>query len=287
MKKQVLIELCLEPSCMPKGIEIKDLTVGTGDQATKDSVVVANVRMFLRRGDEVSSSPEFGTRRLIDLGRRECIAGLRYGIPGIRVGGTREIVISPHLAYGEVGIPTRIPANALLRCEVELLELREHKVLLPQDWLPGKILMLRNTPDVNDQLPDWSFAVHEGGNSRLTFRATISGKLQKPGGWIQVAIPMDAGESAELIQLAIDLPKQMPEDCVDWNSGWIDSQKGGTVIKDKRDGARCMFIHIKESGKDVCLMGVHQDSPAFRDSPFYKTIGRLIKPLLSAAPESS
>jgi FKBP-type peptidyl-prolyl cis-trans isomerase len=47
---------------------------------------------------------------VIDLGRRESIAGLRYGIPGMRVGGTREIVISPHLAYGEVGIPGRIPA---------------------------------------------------------------------------------------------------------------------------------------------------------------------------------
>ena len=46
-------------------------------------------------------------------------------------------------------------------------------------------------------------------------------------------------------------------------------------------------LHIKENGKDVCLMGVHQDSPAFRNSSFYKTIERLIKPHLSAAPEST
>jgi FKBP-type peptidyl-prolyl cis-trans isomerase len=66
----------------------------------------------------VSGLPLFGTKMVIDLGRRESIAGLRYGIPGMRVGGTREIVISPHLAYRAAGIPGRIPANALLRCEV-------------------------------------------------------------------------------------------------------------------------------------------------------------------------
>lgn len=134
---------------MNKGIETRDLTVGLGDEATKESNVVANVRTFLRRGDEVSNSPLFGAKRVIDLGRRECIAGLRYGIPGMRVGGTREIVISPHLAYGEVGLPGRIPANALLRCEVELLEIRQHSGVLPQDWLPGKILMLRSCQDTN------------------------------------------------------------------------------------------------------------------------------------------
>src|SRR6185312_9039480 len=90
---------------MPKGIEIRDLIVGTGDEAMKESVVAVNLREVLRRGDEVSRSPLFGTKTLIDLGRRESIAGLRYGIPGMRVGGTREIVISPDLAYGEVGIP--------------------------------------------------------------------------------------------------------------------------------------------------------------------------------------
>jgi FKBP-type peptidyl-prolyl cis-trans isomerase len=163
---------------MTKGIEIKDLTAGTGDEATNESIVVANVREFLRRGDEVSHSPLFGTKMVIDLGRRESIAGLRYGIPGMRVGGTREIVISPHLAYGEVGIPGRIPANALLRCEVELLEIREHSALLPQDWLPGKILMLRRCQDANDQQPGWTLTVHEGGNSWLSFFANSSGQAR-------------------------------------------------------------------------------------------------------------
>src|SRR5215469_4020920 len=136
---------------MAKGVEIEDLAVGTGDEATRENVVVVSVREFLRRGDEVSPSPLFGTRMVIDLGRRECIAGLRYGILGMRVGGTREITTSPHLAYGEAGKPGKIPANALLRCRVELIEIRQHSALLPQDYLPGKVLMLSRGRGANAQ----------------------------------------------------------------------------------------------------------------------------------------
>jgi hypothetical protein len=272
---------------MAKGVEIRDLTAGTGDEATKESIVVANVREFLRRGDEVSRSPLFGTKMLIDLGRRESIAGLRYGIPGMRVGGTREIVISPHLAYGEVGIPGRIPANALLRCEVELLEIREHSALLPQDWLPGKILMLRRCQDANDQRPGWTFTVHEGGNSWLSFPQKFGGRQQGQVRLSQVPIPLKAEESAGLIRQAMDLQKQMPEDCVGWDSGFIDMQKGGAVIKDSRDGTRCMVIHVLEGGKNVYLIGVHEDSLEFLDCEFYRTIERLIEPYLFNNPAST
>src|SRR6478752_973578 len=109
-----------------RGIEITDLRVGSGAEATTEDNVAVNVRTFLRRGDEVSYSPAFGPRMVIALSRRDCIAGVLKGIPGMRVGGLRQIVISPHLAYGESGVPGRIPANALLRCEVELIAIRDH-----------------------------------------------------------------------------------------------------------------------------------------------------------------
>jgi FKBP-type peptidyl-prolyl cis-trans isomerase len=272
---------------MTKGIEIKDLTVGTGDEATKQSVVVANVKMFLRRGDEVSRSPEFGTRMVIDLGRRESIAGLRYGIPGMRVGGTREIVISPHLAYGAKGIPGRIPANALLRCEVEFLEIREYNALLPHDWLPGKILMLHRDWDSNGQPLGWQLSVHETGNALLSFGQTVPDEQQKQVSVSQIPIALEAEKAAELIRQATDLPKLMPEDCVEWDSGFIDMQKGGRVITDNRNGLRCMVVQVRESGTTVSIIGVHQESAKFLDSAFYRTIELLIGPHLSSNPAST
>jgi hypothetical protein len=263
---------------MTKGIEIKDMTVGTGDLVTKQSIVAANVREFLRRGDEVSLSPLFGARRVIDLERRECVAGLRYGIPGMRVGGIREIVIGPHLAYGEAGILGRIPSNALLRCEVELLEIRKHSALLPQDWLPGKILMFRRCEDTNGQQPGWTFSVHEGGNSWLSFSQTIPDDKQRQVRLNQIPILLEAKKSTGLIRQAMELPKQISDGCVDWNSGFIDMQKGGAVTKDSRNGARCTVVQVLENGINVLLVGMHEDNSEFLRSAFYGTIERLIRP---------
>lgn len=264
---------------MPKGIEIKDLTVGTGDEATRESVVAVNVREFLRRGDEVSPSPLFGTRHLIDLGRRECMAGLRYGIPGMRVGGKREIIISPHLAYGKAGILGKIPPNALVRCEVELLEIRQYNALLPQDWLPGKTLTLSCYRDPNDQSPGWNLSMHESGNSLLIYGQAIPDKQPAKLRWTQIPIALDAQESAAVIREAADLPKQIPADCVEWKSEFIERRKSGE-IRDRRNGVRCLVVQVREGGTDIIIFGVHENSPLFSDTVFYRTIEQLIKPHL-------
>ena len=269
-----------------KGIEIQDLVVGTGEVATKDSVVAVDVREFLRRGDELNPSPLLGTRHVIDLGRRECIAGLRYGIPGMRVGGTREINISPHLAYGAAGIPGRVPANALLRCRVELREIRQHTALLPEDWSPGKVMILRSSGGANSKHDGWGLIVNETGAASLNFSRPVSRERQAQMCWTQIAISLEAEKSAELIRGALDLPKQIPEHCVDWDSGFIDQQKGGTLIKDKRNGAHCMVVQVVESGKTILMIGVHEESTMVRDSEFTRSINGLTTPYLSADPAS-
>jgi FKBP-type peptidyl-prolyl cis-trans isomerase len=52
------------------------------------------------------------------------INGLFYGIEGMRVGGTRRLRISPHMAFGGKGLPGTIPANAVLVVECSVLEER-------------------------------------------------------------------------------------------------------------------------------------------------------------------
>jgi hypothetical protein len=272
----------MRPHPQKKGIEVTDLTVGTGEESTSDSIVAVNVREFLRRGDEVSPSPLLGTRHVIDLGRRDCIAGLRYGIPGMRVGGTREIIVSPHLAYGEAGIPGRIPANALLRCRVELLEIRQHSALLPQDWLPGKVLMISRGKGASAPRLGWNFSVHEGGTTLLSFGESAPDGQHKHALWKQIPIPLEGAASTELIRSAIELPLQMPEDCVDWNSGFIDSQDGGRVIRDKRSGTSCMVIQVIETGKTLVMIGVHEESATFRQSAFFRTVEQLTMPYLTS-----
>jgi hypothetical protein len=49
------------------------------------------------------------------------IAGLFYAVQGMRIGGYRKVAISPHLAYGDKGIPDEIPPHAVLVAEIEVL----------------------------------------------------------------------------------------------------------------------------------------------------------------------
>ena len=132
-------------------------------------------------------------------------------------------------------MPGRIPANALFRCQVQLLEIRKHSALLPQDWLPGKTLLLSRSRGTNDQPPGWQLSVHESGNSWLSFGQATPDNQQNQVRWSQVPIQLEAEKSAELIRGTIELPKQAPEDCVDWNSGFIDR-------------TRCMVLQVIESG---------------------------------------
>ena len=69
--------------------------------------------MLLDRGETLVTE--------IRLERRSLMAGLFYGMDGMRVGGMRRLEIAPHLAYAERGVPGVIPANALLTAEVIVL----------------------------------------------------------------------------------------------------------------------------------------------------------------------
>lgn len=103
---------------MPKGVEIEELRLGEGAEAHRDTTVCVRYDLYLNRGDQVQSDVEC----TIDLSGREVIAGLRYGIEGMREGGRRKLRVGPHLAYGERGVPGKVPPGAVLIFEVELLQ---------------------------------------------------------------------------------------------------------------------------------------------------------------------
>ncbi|MGQ0627941.1 MAG: FKBP-type peptidyl-prolyl cis-trans isomerase [Phycisphaerales bacterium] len=102
-------------------LEIEDLKVGDGEEVKPNASVTAKYRGSLKSdGSEFDSSEVSNNGEPITFNLRGVIKGWTFGLPGMKVGGKRKLVIPWQLAYGETGAPPKIPAKADLIFEVEL-----------------------------------------------------------------------------------------------------------------------------------------------------------------------
>src|SRR6266511_5249936 len=103
------------------GLTIEDTVVGEGAAASAGRDVTVHYAGWLADGTQFDSSKEKQDPFEFTLGKKEVMAGWEEGLNGMRVGGTRKLVVPPQLAYGEAGAGDTIPPNATLTFEVELL----------------------------------------------------------------------------------------------------------------------------------------------------------------------
>jgi peptidylprolyl isomerase len=88
----------------PADLEIKDIWEGDGAVAKAgDTVSVHYVGVAWSTGKEFDSSWDRGTPLRFPLGAGRVIPGWDQGVQGMKVGGRRQLVIPPHLAYGDRG----------------------------------------------------------------------------------------------------------------------------------------------------------------------------------------
>ena len=102
------------------GLQITDLVVGECAEATPGQTVSVNYRGTLQNGKEFDSSYGRGPFSF-PLGAGRVIKGWDEGVAGMKVGGKRQLVIPPDLAYGSRGAGGVIPPDATLLFDVELL----------------------------------------------------------------------------------------------------------------------------------------------------------------------
>ncbi len=107
------------------GLKIKDLVVGTGEQARVGAIAVVHYTGWLLDGTKFDSSVDRGTPFEFLLGQGRVIKGWDEGVATMRVGGKRELTIPPELAYGDRGAGGVIKPGATLVFEVELLAVKD------------------------------------------------------------------------------------------------------------------------------------------------------------------
>ncbi len=106
----------------PNHLVIKDLIKGTGRAATPTSTVtVQYVGVLYKTGKQFDASWNDGTGSPVQFSLAGgVIKGWTQGIPGMRVGGRRELIIPPSLAYGKKGSGKTIPPNSTLIFVIDL-----------------------------------------------------------------------------------------------------------------------------------------------------------------------
>ena len=103
----------------PKHLVIKDLVKGTGKAATNTSTVTVHYVGTLTNGSKFDSSRDRNEGFTFKLGAGQVIKGWDQGIPGMKIGGRRELIIPASLAYGKQKQAT-IPANSALIFVIDL-----------------------------------------------------------------------------------------------------------------------------------------------------------------------
>lgn len=109
----------------PSGLQYEDTVTGQGAEAIAGKHVTVHYTGWLyengQAGRKFDSSKDRNDPFVFPLGAGHVIRGWDEGVQGMKVGGTRRLVIPADLGYGARGAGGVIPPNATLLFEVELL----------------------------------------------------------------------------------------------------------------------------------------------------------------------
>ena len=112
--------LAIEPLPGDEDLVINDIAEGTGPGARVGDTLIVHYEGTFEDGTKFDSSYDRGEPFEITIGVSQVIRGWHLGLIGMKVSGKRELIIPPHLAYGESG-GGPIPPNTTLRFTIELV----------------------------------------------------------------------------------------------------------------------------------------------------------------------
>ncbi len=114
-----------EMKTAPSGLKYQDLVVGTGQRVLFGQTVTVKYVGKLADG-KVFEEGKFDFR----LGEKDIIKGFNLGVGGgdgidaMKLDGKRLVILPPELGYGSEGNPPKVPPNATISFEMEVVKLQ-------------------------------------------------------------------------------------------------------------------------------------------------------------------
>jgi FKBP-type peptidyl-prolyl cis-trans isomerase FkpA len=105
------------------GLETGDISMGCGPAAGTTGTVHVQFTVWMQNGTRVITTRGPGQPpNSLALGDPQTLAFWRLGVPGMRVGGIRRLIVPPALAFGTAGNSSAgVPPNTTLVIDVELV----------------------------------------------------------------------------------------------------------------------------------------------------------------------
>ncbi|MBF1033016.1 MAG: FKBP-type peptidyl-prolyl cis-trans isomerase [Candidatus Nanosynbacter sp.] len=111
------------PIAKVDALQTIDIIPGTGAEVPAGATITAHYTGALcKNGIIFQSSHDFG--QPVTFGLDQVIRGWTEGVPGMKVGGMRRLIIPSDMAYGSVRAAANIPPNSDLVFDIELMDIK-------------------------------------------------------------------------------------------------------------------------------------------------------------------
>jgi len=195
------------------GLRFYDFEAGSGETPEDGQLVTVHYTGWLEDGTKFDSSLDRGQAFTFALGQGQVIPGWDEGVATMQVGGKRQLLIPPDLAYGEQGAGGVIPPNAELIFEVELIEIH-----------PG-------APKAPTEVDEKDYTTTESGLKYYDF-VEGEGDTPQPGdvvsvhytGWLEDGVKFDSSlDRGQPFQFPLGMGQVIPG----WDEGVASMKIGG------------------------------------------------------------
>jgi FKBP-type peptidyl-prolyl cis-trans isomerase len=217
------------------GVQLQDVAVGDGPEVVEGAEATVEYTGLLADGTVFDTTSDRGTPFTFRVGQHAVIRGWEDGVVGMRVGGTRRLVIPPELGYGSRTVGP-IPADAVLYFEIRLVSVTPPRAtptspatVADQDWVA-----------LDDGLRYADLQPGDGGKVKKGRRVCVDWVA-----WTDGAVSDSTWARARctwLTQGAHDLPAAL-EDAV------VGMRPGGVRQVAEADGHRIWQVTLSDTGK--------------------------------------